>query len=318
MKANEIRQRLKPWMLPAAMLSGLLFHSYISYVAFLTPYLIFVMLLITFCKINPREFGVSPVIWRLLAVQVLGGVVAYVVIRPFSVDVAQGLFICVFCPTATAAPVVTGMLGGSVIKLIAYSLVSNVTVAVTAPCPLAWIGSGDIDIMATAASIMQQVAPLILLPLVVALVMRKVTPRLHQAIGSHQSLSFYIWAVSLFVVVGKSVSFILAEPASKIPEIIILAFGAGVVCGLQFYVGRRIGARFGDRISGAQGLGQKNTVLAIWLALTFLNPISSVAPAAYIAWQNTINSLQLYYRQKKELKAKHNCVSNVKLTKHNL
>ncbi len=91
-----------------------------------------------------------------------------------------------------------------------------------------------------------------------------------------------------------------------------------MVCGLQFYVGRRIGARFGDRISGAQGLGQKNTVLAIWLALTFLNPISSVAPAAYIAWQNTINSLQLYYRQKKELKAKHNCVSNVKLTKHNL
>lgn len=306
MKANEIRQRLKPWMLPAAMLSGLLFHNYISYVAFLTPYLIFVMLLITFCKINPREFGFSPVIWRLLAVQVLGGVAAYVAVRPFSVDVAQGLFICVFCPTATAAPVVTGMLGGSVIKLIAYSLVSNVTVAVTAPCLLAWIGSGDIDIMTTTVSIMQQVAPLILLPLVVALVMRTVTPGLHHAIGSHQSLSFYIWAVSLFVVVGKSVSFILAEPASKIPEIIVLALGAGVVCGLQFFVGRRIGARFGDRISGAQGLGQKNTVLAIWLALTFLNPISSVAPAAYIAWQNTINSMQLYYRQKKELRAKHN------------
>lgn len=306
MKANEIRQRLKPWMLPAAMLSGLLFHDYISYVAFLTPYLIFVMLLITFCKINPREFGFSPVIWRLLVVQMLGGVAAYVAVRPFSVDVAQGLFICVFCPTATAAPVVTGMLGGSVIKLIAYSLVSNVTVAVTAPCLLAWIGPGDIDIMATTVSIMQQVAPLILLPLVVALVMRKVAPRLHHAIGSHQSLSFYIWAVSLFVVVGKSVSFILAEPASKIPEIIVLALGAGVVCGLQFFVGRRIGARFGDRISGAQGLGQKNTVLAIWLALTFLNPISSVAPAAYIAWQNTINSMQLYYRQKKELRAKHN------------
>ena len=140
----------------------------------------------------------------------------------------------------------------------------------------------------------------ILLPLVLALAMRAVTPRLHRELGSRQSVSFYIWAVSLFIVVGRSVSFIMAEPADRIPEIVALALGAGVVCALQFLVGRRIGAHYGDRISGAQGLGQKNTVLAIWLALTYLNPVSSVGPAAYIAWQNTINSVQLYYRQKRE------------------
>lgn len=299
MKAQMLRQRLKPWMLPAAMLSGLLFHNYISYVAFLTPYLIFVMLLITFCKINPREFGFSKMIWQLLAVQVSGGIAAYIAVAPLSTDVAQGLFICVFCPTATAAPVVTGMLGGSVTKLVAYSLVSNVTVAVTAPLLLAWTGESGIDIIATSIQIMGKVAPLILLPLITALAMRKLMPRLHREIGSRQSLSFYLWALSLFIVVGKSISFILAEPASKTYEIITLALGAGIVCVLQFAIGRKIGSRHGDRISGAQGLGQKNTVLAIWLALTFLNPISSVAPAAYIAWQNTINSMQLYFKQKK-------------------
>lgn len=287
-------------MLPAAMLSGLLFHNYISYVAFLTPYLIFVMLLITFCKINPREFGFSRMIWQLLAVQVSGGIAAYIAVAPLSTDVAQGLFICVFCPTATAAPVVTGMLGGSVTKLVAYSLVSNVTVALTAPLLLAWTGESGIDIIATSIQIMGKVAPLILLPLVTALAMRKLMPRLHHEIGSRQSLSFYLWALSLFIVVGKSISFILAEPASKTYEIITLALGAGIVCMLQFAIGRKIGSRHGDRISGAQGLGQKNTVLAIWLALTFLNPISSVAPAAYIAWQNTINSMQLYFKQKKD------------------
>lgn len=287
-------------MLPAAMLSGLLFHNYISYVAFLTPYLIFVMLLITFCKINPREFGFSRMIWQLLAVQVSGGLAAYIAVAPLSTDVAQGLFICVFCPTATAAPVVTGMLGGSVTKLVAYSLVSNVTVALTAPLLLAWTGESGIDIIATSIQIMGKVAPLILLPLVTALTMRKLMPRLHREIGSRQSLSFYLWALSLFIVVGKSISFILAEPASKTYEIITLALGAGIVCVLQFAIGRKIGSRHGDRISGAQGLGQKNTVLAIWLALTFLNPISSVAPAAYIAWQNTINSMQLYFKQKKD------------------
>ena len=68
------------------------------------------------------------------------------------------------------------------------------------------------------------------------------------------------------------------------------------MCVLQFYAGRRIGLRFSDRIAGAQGLGQKNTVLAIWMALTYLDPIASVGPAAYVAWQNIINSAQLYHR----------------------
>ena len=73
-----------------------------------------------------------------------------------------------------------------------------------------------------------------------------------------------------------------------------------IVCCLQFYIGRKIGYRYGDRIAGAQGLGQKNTVLAIWMALTFLNPVASIGPAAYVAWQNTINSLQLWFKAKKD------------------
>lgn len=299
---------MKPWMLPAAMVSGLLFHGYISYVAFLTPYLIFVMLFITFCRVGVREFRLSGMIWWLLAVQIAGAVALYVCLQFLSADVAQGVFICVFCPTATAAPVVTGMLGGSVPRLVSYSLVSNLAVAVTAPALLAWIGGGELDLIATSASIMSQVAPLLLGPLAAALTVWAVAPKLHHAIASRQAVSFYVWAVSLFIVVGKSVSFIMAEPADRIPEIVALALAAGVVCALQFLVGRRIGAHYGDRISGAQGLGQKNTVLAIWLTLTYLNPISSVGPAAYIAWQNIINSVQLYYRQKRDDPAqkKHN------------
>jgi BASS family bile acid:Na+ symporter len=117
-------------------------------------------------------------------------------------------------------------------------------------------------------------------------------------LAEHQSLSFYIWALSLFIVVGRAVSFILKEPASYIPEMIILALVSLLTCLAQFGIGRRIGAACGDKVAGTQGLGQKNTVLAIWMALTYLNPISSVAPAAYVAWQNTINSLQLYFKAK--------------------
>lgn len=300
MKGQILRERLKPWILPIAMVGGLLFHNWIIRVGFLTPYLIFAMLLITFCRIDRREFHLSGMMGWLLIVQIAGSVGLYLILRTLSVDVAQAVFICVICPTATAAPVVTGMLGGSVSRLVAYSLLSNVTIAILAPVLLAWIGPGDVDLPAATASIAIHVGPMILGPLVLAFLLKGVAPRIHREIAGRQAVSFYIWALSLFIVVGKSVSFIMAEPPSKVLEIVIILLAAGIVCGGQFLIGRKVGRRYGDPISGAQGLGQKNTVLAIWLALTYLNPISSVGPAAYIVWQNTINSIQLYLKQKKQ------------------
>ena len=97
---------------------------------------------------------------------------------------------------------------------------------------------------------------------------------------------------------------LLSEPADAIPEMIAIALLSALLCILQFVAGRRIGARYGDRISAAQGLGQKNTVLAIWLTLTYLNPIASIGPAAYVLWQNSINSAQLYYKMKKTTQAR--------------
>ena len=52
----------------------------------------------------------------------------------------------------------------------------------------------------------------------------------------------------------------------------------------------------------AVAVGQKNTVLAIWLALTYLSPITSIGPASYIIWQNSINSYQLYLKEKQTMK----------------
>lgn len=292
MSISRFRQKIKPWMLPGAMISGLLFHDFIDRIAFLAPYLIFVMLLITFCKVRPSEFRVSGLSWSLLGIQLAGSVAVYLALLPLSEDVAQGAFICVFCPTATAAPVITGMLGGSVPRLVTYSIVSNTAAAVLAPGLFTWIGGGDgggaaFTFFESVSMIAARVVPLIVAPLLLAFILLAFTPRVHKAIATRQSLSFYIWALSLFIVVGRAVSFILSEPSSKIPEMVMLGVAAGVVCVLQFYAGRRIGAKWGDRIAGAQGLGQKNTVLAIWMALTYLNPIASVAPAAYVAWQNT-------------------------------
>ncbi len=298
MNSALIRQRLKPWMLPIAMLGGILFHNLIEVIAFVAPYLIFVMLLITFCKVKPHEFRVTRLSGALILVQILGSVLAYLALLPFNRELAEGAFICIFCPTATAAPVITGMLGGSIPRLATFSIVSNVSVAVLAPVLFSLMGSkADITFFESLATIATRVVPMIILPLFTAFAMLRYMPKVHSKIASHQSISFYIWSVSLFIVVGRAVSFIMAEPSEMIPEMLWLAGISLVACCAQFYIGRRIGRRCGDKIAGAQGLGQKNTVLAIWMALTYLHPIASVAPVAYVAWQNIINSCQLWKKR---------------------
>lgn len=295
-------------MLPIAMVCGVLFHGPIAQVQWIVPYLIFTMLLITFCRVRPSEFRIDRTIWALLAVQIIGSAVIFLIIKPFNLSVAQAVFICVLCPTATAAPVVTGMLGGSIAYVASYSIVSNLATAILAPVLFIWVGNSQTDMTfwEEFVIIIVKVAPLIVFPLLIAFTLYFFAPKAHKAVSSVQSVSFYLWAVSLVVVVGRSVSFMLNEPSDKIPEMIAMGVLAGVVCILQFRVGRSIGKLNGDPVSAGQGLAQKNTVLAIWMALTYLNPVSSIGPAAYIAWQNTINSIQLYYKMKgskAELKA---------------
>ncbi len=298
MRAAEIRARLKPWMLPIAMVTGAIFHDYMEYLAWIAPWLIFAMLLLTFCKINPRHIKVTRMTWMLLPVQVLGGIAVYLALRWYNVPFAEGMFICVYCPTATAAPVIVGMLGGSVPRLATYSVVSNIACAATAPLLYTLMGAEGVEFWPTFWTIAAKVIPLIIAPLFVALLLQKFTPKVHHQLADHAGLAFYLWAFSLIVCVGQAVSFVMQEPPSMIPLMAALAIGAGVCCLVQFYIGRKVGLQVGDTVAATQALMQKNTVLAIWMAMTFLSPISSVAPAAYIAWQNTLNSWQIYRKQK--------------------
>ncbi|MDE6333991.1 MAG: transporter [Muribaculaceae bacterium] len=294
-------QRLKPWMLPIAMVCGVLFHSVIGAVQFLAPYLIFTMLLITFCKIKPAEFRISGLAWSVAGVQLLCSIAVFFCLKPLGIDLAEGTMICFLCPTATAAPVITAMLGGSISTVVAISLLSNLLLSIAGPAFLAYIGTGsglDLPFGQALILILSKVGPMVIGPLAAALILRTLWPRAHKALATRQPLSFYIWAVSLILVVGRAVTFAMSEPPERVPEMLALSLLAGAACLAQFAIGRRLGRHFGDPIAGAQGLGQKNTVLAVWLATTYLNPISSIAPAAYIAWQNTINAIQIYFKSK--------------------
>ena len=63
---------LKNWTLPIAMLVGAVGYPIFIYFSFLTPYLIFTMLLLTFCKVSPHDLKPKPLHAWLLLIQIGG------------------------------------------------------------------------------------------------------------------------------------------------------------------------------------------------------------------------------------------------------
>lgn len=256
----------------------------------LTPLLIASMLFLTFCRIDLRQMRLKWIHLAMLAVQIVGGVVVFVAVKPLlGVVVAQGAMMCVLAPIAMAAVVIGGMLGANVATMVSYSLVCNIVTAVVVPPILHAFGNGT----CTFVEIISRVAPTLIAPFVVAQALRYTLPRLAKWFADHSSYSFYIWLFSLVLVMGRTTAFIIDTDANILTEI-ELALVALILCLAQFRLGRYMGEKSGDRVAGAQSVGQKNTILAIWLSLNFLNPIASIAPTAYIVWQNFVNSYQIY------------------------
>ena len=290
-------------MLPLAMLTGAFFYEFFQSLSFLMPYLIFSMLFITYCKLSFRDLKFSGLHLWLLLVQVLGCMVVYGALVWFDPVVAEGCLICVLAPTATAAAVITGMLGGNVACLAAYTLISSLTVAMVSPVIFTCLGEqAELTFWDSVFRICKQVMPLLILPCATALLLEKALPTLHTRLKKLQILSFYLWALGLTIVTGKTVYFIVNQHEADTVEEWWMAALALVICIVQFTFGRFIGRRYSDPVSGGQGLGQKNTILAIWMAQVYLNPLSSIAPASYVLWQNIINSYQLWQNRNTNLK----------------
>lgn len=259
------------------------------------------MLFITYCKLSIKELRFEKFHFYLLAIQLFGSIAVYLALRWFNPLIAQGSMICVLAPTATSAAVITGMLGGSVASLTAYSILSNLCVAIFAPIIFSFIGEhSNFTFFESFLYILKEVFPLLILPLVFAFTLEKLAPKVKLTIQALHGWSFYLWALALTIVVGKTVSFIMKQPADNYAVEIIMAASTFFICIGQFLAGRKIGKRYDKTVTGGQGLGQKNTVLTIWMALSYLDPISSIGPGAYVLWQNIVNSYQLWRKQRSQ------------------
>ena len=314
---RRITRLIQEWMLPCAIVLGIglyLLYRAIPSLHGMGPWLhplvsegqrvvIALLLFFQFVKISPHDIKLSR--WHLgaLAVQVLA-----LLVLAAGVAVTEGTLrmllecgmLCMICPTASAAGVITDKLGGDLAATVSYVVLINLAGTFLIPLMIPLVNpSATMGFWAYVGHIAWKVFPVLILPGLVAWTIRYTTHRLQRRLMRWAPNSFYIWGV------GLTLAMILATRA-----LLNSGLGWGAVAGivgvsvftrfLQFFTGRRMGRSRVESLTAGQALGQKNTGFLIWLGYNYMTPVTSVAGGLYAVWQNLFNSWELYQKAREQ------------------
>ena len=304
---------LKDWMLPCAIVLGIGLYMLYHFVPALHPLgpilhpmasegqrlVIAILLFFQFVKISPHDLRLSR--WHLgaLAIQVLSFLALAGLVAVTQGELRMLLecaMLCMICPTASAAGVITDRLGGNLAGTVTYLVLINVAGTFLIPLIIPLVNpSATLGFWAYVGHIALKVFPVLILPGLLAWLVRYTTHGLQRRLMRWASNSFYVWGV------GLTLAMVLSTRALLLSGLGLWAV-AGIVlvsvccCFVQFFSGRRMGKDSVDNLTAGQALGQKNTGFLIWLGYNYLTPVTSVAGGLYAIWQNLFNSWELYQK----------------------
>lgn len=307
----------RKFALPCSLVLGALGYLIFAYIPFLQPFgdvvgprlvelmpvVLFALLYVTFCKIEIKEM--KPKAWHFVLQLIRTSLALLMVIAIWLFGknyetkvILEGAFICFICPTAAAVAVVTEKLGGSIGSLTTYTVIANIFTMIIIPSLFPMVEKGaDVSFLYMSMMVFRNVTTVLVVPLLLALLSRKFLPRFVDKVKSVKDLGFYMWCFNLTILMGETLrNFLHATVSGWILALLLIVPLA--VCLVQFAIGKAVGRHWDASISAGQALGQKNTIVGIWLTLTFLNPLAAVAPGAYVVWQNLVNGWQLWYKEK--------------------
>ena len=315
----KLLQFIKNWTLPVSMGIGAVAYLVFYYVPALEgasqwfapffnsilPLFMFLILYVTFCKVDFKKL--APVKWhfwttacQLLLVISIVGAILFFHISGKELILLESVLACIISPCAAAAAVVTLKLGGNLEQMTTYTFLSNLLCALLIPVCFPLIEpASQMTFWGAFSLIMRKVCLVLVVPMLLALLTKSLPllHRFHQWLIHIPDLSFYLWGCSLMIVTGTTLKNIF-HAGTSVLFLLLIGFSGLVLCLLQYAIGRYIGMFFGTSVESGPALGQKNTAFAIWIATTYLHPLSTVGPGCYILWQNIINSIEIWKKGK--------------------
>ena len=316
-RKSSIRQLFDANALWLSMVIGALGYKLFLPLAPILPWLIFGMLFFTFCKIDPLDLRLHKWHWVVLTAQIVLSLATYAGVYWLTGNrfLAQGLLMCFIMPTATAAPIIAGKMGGSIQNLTSFTLLSNFATSLIVPALFPLINpAAEKAFIPAFLLILSRVAPLLLGPFFSAWLLRlgynfyqrrkyltaqrSYSETVLQRSGltgeaglkefalptSLAQIPFYLWVTSITVLSAVVTDTTISNFQYQISNILILLVSSFFACLLQFGLGKLIGYYLP---APSKGRDYQDVLINPAAAPKNMNEVSSITAGQAFGQKNT-------------------------------
>lgn len=285
---------MKTFILLITLAAGIFFpQGYIF--SFLIKYFLMGLLLFAFLDIQIDINIIRKTHFYILAANIIVPIVIYFLLNKINHQLALSGFVTAIAPTAIAAPVVVSILKRKIEFTTFSLLLTNVTIALLLPFLLPAITNSvnNLDVW----SIFYPVVIIFSVPLILSRMIKLFSPRVHSFLSKYKDNSFYLLMGAIYLGTSNASHYIQTQSDQSIQIVLLIGLISLCICIFNFSLGRYLGGKEFS-VEAGQSLGQKNNAFTVWIALTFISPLSVLGPVFYVLFQNIFISWELFHQTK--------------------
>ena len=293
-----LKNLLKPALLFLPFLLGLAFpqvHILGKAPFHLVRWLLIIMVFQAALQLQFRDMHLRQEHWKSLALNLLMALLPFAFVKLFFPEeqlLAEILFFTGISPTATAAPVVTGLLNARIGFALTGFALSNVAISLLLLFLLPLVtGNASFSFLLHIAGTLLMV---VVFPMTAGLLAKKFFPRLPAMAKKYKIFSLFLWSLCLCVMAATAMDYFRKQEKSAILFLLLSGIATLLICVGNFLFGRLLARKKYARET-SQISGQKNTTFSMYLALAYAStPAAALGPIFYILWHNLWNAWQIY------------------------
>jgi len=249
------------------------------------------MLFFSFLNIQIKLASITSKHFQIVLLNLLLPLICFYLLKGIHPTSAAIVFILMIVPTGVASTVIAEIMKRKV-ETVTFSVVlTSIIITLLLPFILPFILNTGQEI--STKNLLAPILSLIFIPLISSQLLKQYFSVFTKQLLRLQFLTFPLFLLNIFVACGNASHFIQNNEAIGFQQLCSIFLLAGVVCILHFQIGAFIGQK-DQAIEFSLGLGRKNTMIGLWLALTYFDPLVALGPICYIVAHNIYNSYQIW------------------------
>ena len=263
----------------------------------------FLMLLLFFSFLNIRIDGSifsRQQAWIALLLPPTG-IAVFFLGRLYNDHLGLTLLLMGLAPTAVITPVLAELMRRRVGYMVGAIIVTHAVFAVTVPVVLPWLLGVTLS-LSSLGRLVLTIGSTILVPLLAAQAFRRIggaTLSFLRRIGPY---GFALFLSNITVASGSLSHYLRYEGDTPLLFVGVTTLSIAALMVINFALGAKLSPA-GHAVEGSLALGRKNTMLSIWIALEYINPLVVLGPMLYILLQNIFVAGQILYVERADRSA---------------